>query len=41
MLKNVVNDAINSTYWRIYVPLGVAGTCQGNIVFGATVAPGN
>ena len=26
----------NSTYWRIYVPLGVAGTCQGNIVFGAT-----
>jgi len=33
-------DDTNTTYWRIYVPLGVAGTCQGNIVFGATVAPG-
>jgi hypothetical protein len=30
-----VNEAINQTYWRIYVPLGVAGTCQGKIVFGA------
>jgi hypothetical protein len=29
------NEAFNSTYWRIYVPLGVAGSCQGNIVFGA------
>ena len=28
------NEAQNRTYWRIYVPLGVAGTCQGNIVFG-------
>jgi hypothetical protein len=28
-------DAVNSTYWRIYVPLGVSGTCQGNIIFGA------
>lgn len=33
--NDVTNEAINSTYWRIYVPLGVAGTCQGNIVFGA------
>ncbi len=38
--NDAVNDAINATYWRIYVPLGVAGTCQGNIVFGATVGPG-
>jgi len=30
-----VNEAFNSTYWRIYVPLGVAGSCQGNIIFGA------
>ncbi|MCF7910105.1 hypothetical protein K9L16_00340 [Candidatus Pacearchaeota archaeon] len=30
------NDAINETYWRIYVPRGVAGTCSGNIIFGAT-----
>ncbi len=30
-----VNDVFNSTYWRIYVPLGVAGSCQGNIIFGA------
>ena len=35
------NDAINSTYWRIYVPLGVAGTCSGNIIFGATTAAGS
>ncbi|MBR9705058.1 hypothetical protein GOV12_06615, partial [Candidatus Pacearchaeota archaeon] len=30
------NDATNATYWRIYVPIGVAGSCQGNIQFGAT-----
>ncbi len=39
--NDTFNEAINTTYWRIYVPLGVAGTCQGNIIFGATVAPGN
>lgn len=33
-------DDTNTTYWRIYVPQGVGGTCQGNVVFGATVAPG-
>ena len=33
-----VNNAKNETYWRIYVPEGVAGTCSGNIVFGATTA---
>lgn len=38
--NDTFNEAINASYWRIYVPLGVAGTCQGNIVFGATVAPG-
>jgi len=27
--------AYNSTYWRIYVPIGVAGTCNGTIIFGA------
>ena len=32
------NEAINQTYWRMYVPKGVAGTCQGNIIFGATEA---
>lgn len=32
---DVSTDAINPTYWRIYVPRGVAGTCSGNIVFGA------
>jgi hypothetical protein len=30
-----IQDAINTTYWRIYVPTGVAGSCQGNIIFGA------
>jgi len=39
--NDTFNEAINTTYWRIYVPLGVGGTCQGNIVFGATVAPGS
>lgn len=34
-------DDTNSTYWRIYVPKGVAGTCEGHVVFGASVAPGN
>lgn len=29
------NDAVNSTYWRIYVPRDVAGSCSGNIVVGA------
>ncbi len=33
--NDTVNDATNSTYWRIYVPVGVAGSCEGNIVFGA------
>jgi len=33
------NEAYNETYWRIYVPLGVAGSCQGNIVFGAIQSP--
>jgi len=29
------DNAINSTYWRIYLPLGVGGTCEGKIEFGA------
>ncbi len=28
-------DDYQTTYWRIYVPDGVAGTCQGNITFAA------
>ena len=39
--NDTVNEAINSTYFRIYVPVGVAGTCTGNIVFGATRAAGS
>ena len=27
------------SFWRIYVPIGVAGTCDGHIIFGATTAP--
>lgn len=38
---DVVNEAWNHTYWRIYVPIGVGGTCQGNIIFGAVQANGN
>ena len=38
---DTLNDAINLTYWRIYVPVGVGGTCSGNIIFGAVQAPGS
>ncbi|HLC78412.1 MAG TPA: hypothetical protein VJH92_04765, partial [Candidatus Nanoarchaeia archaeon] len=34
-------DDTNSTYWRVYVPTGVGLNCQGNIVFGATLAVGS
>lgn len=33
-------DDTNATYWRIYVPVGVAGSCNGSIVFGAATANG-
>jgi hypothetical protein len=33
--NDITNDAMNYTYWRIYVPRNVAGSCSGNIVFGA------
>ena len=39
--SDITNDAVNSTYWRIYVPVGIAGTCNGNVVFGATKAAGS
>jgi len=35
-----VNDVWKPAYWRMYVPLGVAGNCTGNIIFGATTAAG-
>ncbi len=35
---DLINEAWNYTYWRVYVPIGVAGTCQGNIIFGAVQA---
>jgi hypothetical protein len=34
------NDAINATYWRIYVPRGVAGTCSGKVQIGASQGVG-
>ena len=33
--NDTVNEAIKPTYWRIYVPKGVAGQCTGKIIFGA------
>ncbi|MCD4771308.1 hypothetical protein K8R30_02725 [archaeon] len=36
--NDTVNEAIKEAYWRIYVPKGVAGTCNGSIIFGATQA---
>ena len=32
--------SLNSTYWRVYVPGGVAGSCSGNIIFGAVEGEG-
>jgi hypothetical protein len=34
-------DDTNYSYWRIYSPPGVSGTCTGNIVFGATQSTGD
>jgi hypothetical protein len=31
-------DATKQSYWRVFVPVGVAGNCTGNIIFGATTA---
>ncbi len=39
-INDITEDTIKPTYWRVYVPKGVAGTCVGNIVFGATKAIG-
>ena len=36
--NDISDDAYNSTYWRIYVPQEVGGSCQGNIVFGAVMS---
>jgi hypothetical protein len=35
--NDTVNEAKNNTYWRVYVPQGVAFSCQGHIVLGASV----
>jgi hypothetical protein len=35
-----INEAWKESYWRVYVPLGVAGTCQGNIIFSGVQAAG-
>ncbi|MBD3253355.1 hypothetical protein GF386_06485 [Candidatus Pacearchaeota archaeon] len=32
------NEATKETYWRIYVPAGVGGTCNGSVVFGASTS---
>jgi hypothetical protein len=32
---DLFNNALKDTYWRIYVPEGVYGDCEGHIVFGA------
>lgn len=32
---------VNSTYWRVYVPPTVSGSCSGNIIFGAVQAAGS
>ena len=39
--QETYDDAINATYWRIYVPMEIEGTCSGNILFSATKADGS
>jgi hypothetical protein len=34
----VIGNDTNSTYWRLYVPPGVAGNCNGSIIFTAVPA---
>ncbi len=36
-----INDASNSTYWRIYIPKEPSGECNGNIIFGAFQGAGS
>ena len=36
--NDLLNNAFNSTFWRIYVPSGISGSCSGNIVFGAVAS---
>jgi hypothetical protein len=40
-MNETAHEAFNSTYWRIYVPKGVAGSCSGKVVIGATKAGGS
>ena len=36
--NDFTNDAINNTYWRVYVEKYSLDTCQGNIIIGATLS---
>jgi hypothetical protein len=38
--SDIINDATQTTYWRMYVPVGVTGDCSGKIIFGATSSAG-
>ena len=35
------NEAVNSTYWRVYAPEAIQGSCSGNILIGASQNPGS
>jgi len=38
--NDALDDANKTSYWRIYIPGGVAGNCQGNVIFGAVQSDG-
>lgn len=38
--NNMENNAVNFTYWRIYLPPSVSGNCTGSVVFGASTSAG-
>jgi hypothetical protein len=37
-VNDLIFDAYKSTFWRIYIPSDVSGSCDGNIVFGAVAS---
>ena len=36
--NDATNDARKDTYWRIFVPTGATGSCNGSVIFGAVKA---
>jgi hypothetical protein len=33
---NETEESKNATYWKVYIPVGAAGVCNGKLMFTAT-----